>query len=36
VIAIPYAGATRDVFNALIQYSAPISWMMVGGRLQRM
>jgi cytosine/adenosine deaminase-related metal-dependent hydrolase len=36
LIAIPYSGATRDVFNALIQYSAPISWMMVGGRLQRM
>jgi hypothetical protein len=36
LIAIPYSGAIRDVFNALIQYSAPISWMMVGGRLQSM
>lgn len=35
LIAIPYAGKIGDAFDALIEYSAPVSWMMVGGRPQR-
>jgi aminodeoxyfutalosine deaminase len=35
LIAIPYAGKIGDTFDALIEYSAPVSWMMVGGRAQR-
>ena len=35
LIALPYAGKIANAFDALIEYSAPVSWVMVGGRLQR-
>jgi aminodeoxyfutalosine deaminase len=36
LIAVPYSGAIRDAFDALIANSSAINWMMVGGRPQRM
>jgi hypothetical protein len=36
LIAVPYSGGIRDAFDALIENSSPIDWMMVGGRPQRM
>jgi aminodeoxyfutalosine deaminase len=36
LIAVPYSGAIGDAFDALIENSSPVSWMMVGGRPQRM
>ena len=36
LIAIPYQGAIGDAFDAVIENTSPIDWMMVGGRLQRM
>jgi imidazolonepropionase-like amidohydrolase len=35
LIALPYAGKIANAFDAIIEYSAPVSWVMVGGRLQR-
>jgi len=35
LIAVPYAGAIGDAFDALLDHSLPITWMMVGGRCQR-
>jgi aminodeoxyfutalosine deaminase len=36
LITVPYSGPVDHVFDALIDYSSPIRWMMVGGRVQRM
>jgi hypothetical protein len=33
---VPYTGTTGDAFDALLDNSLPITWMMVGGRSQRM
>ena len=35
LIAVGYSGAVGDVFDALLDNSQPITWMMVGGRSQR-
>jgi aminodeoxyfutalosine deaminase len=35
LIMVPYSGPVDRVFDALIDYSSPIKWMMVGGRVQR-
>jgi cytosine/adenosine deaminase-related metal-dependent hydrolase len=35
LIMVPYSGPVDHVFDALIDYSSPIKWMMVGGRVQR-
>jgi cytosine/adenosine deaminase-related metal-dependent hydrolase len=35
LIAVPFAGAIGDAFDALLGHSLPITWMMVGGRCQR-
>jgi cytosine/adenosine deaminase-related metal-dependent hydrolase len=36
LIAVPYTGPIGDAFDALLDNSLPITWMMVGGRPQRM
>jgi imidazolonepropionase-like amidohydrolase len=35
LIAVPYSSSIDEVFEALIDNLSPISWMMVGGRIQR-
>jgi cytosine/adenosine deaminase-related metal-dependent hydrolase len=36
LIAMPYHGAMSDAFDAVIENTSPINWMIVGGRLQSM
>ena len=36
LIAVPYSGAIGDAFDAVIENSSPVDWVMVGGRLHRM
>ncbi len=34
LIAVPYSGSLDGVFEALVNNSSPVRWMMVGGRIQ--